>query len=671
MAISKFDVPAQYVAIDTYDPLPFQEMAMGLLAKQKKLDNQVAKPLGEVTDLVGKIRPMPGKDEENLREVEDKLNEFSTKWAKPVDWGDPMVISQYNTELNEIKSSHNLRTMKQSGTHYWDKYLPNMANSGFSPEGVNSFTAGHNSDEGVWSGTPEKFVSQKDRYNDVFANQSHVWGNNGTAWHTGVQPGHITDTVDNYTNDPAGKQHLTQRGIDILRDKGEFNNTMDPVEFEQQALELGRQDMINYGMSQLKDNYSTRSSSSTIQNIEATEPAPPSFLETTMLDGQFNQETGMFVPASKTISEANTIIALGLADKPLAKDANANDIPNTYNVSTQNSIILSPTMVSPADFAKTIESLSNAQHLSLIYGDRLLYTTVMEKKDEYDAEMKRAEDIDDYHGRLETDETSLAKFTKEMYSVAVIQAAAKFGFTGKGPENINAAYAFIKEKIPQLNLRIKNSSKVLSDLTGAKLDEIDEAYVNKKITELQTNVENNELGEALSEGLKTVKMTIASNNDKLIINTVGADDNGAIYTSPIPYIKTHITVTKNELTALLTQAKKKNPNTKATIEKWIDSGVVVKNGDNYVISTYNSVGRANADRLAQNAAYSKSLNLKVNTAQTLDQLYAYDPRAAARIDINLNPTPYSGHYIRGSNASYASVRKMVKEETAAIIELYN
>jgi hypothetical protein len=97
----------------------------------------------------------------------------------------------------------------------------------------------------------------------------------------------------------------------------------------------------------------------------------------------------------------------------------------------------------------------------------------------------------------------------------------------------------------------------------------------------------------------------------------------------------------------------------------------VKNGDNYVISTYNSVGRANADRLAQNAAYSKSLNLKVNTAQTLDQLYAYDPRAAARIDINLNPTPYSGHYIRGSNASYASVRKMVKEETAAIIELFN
>lgn len=149
MAISRFDTPADYTPINTYVPLPYQELAQGLLMKQKEFDEQVqkgqlakaladrGKDLNEVAigydQKTGSLIKVPtayaGMNAQMNQRVADQLNYFSEKDIA----GDPAARKEYNNFLREVGSYYTSGTgakITQAADKYnkiADKYAQNKA----------------------------------------------------------------------------------------------------------------------------------------------------------------------------------------------------------------------------------------------------------------------------------------------------------------------------------------------------------------------------------------------------------------------------------------------------------------------------------------------------------------------------------------------------------------
>ena len=143
MAISRFDTPADYKPINTYVPLPYQELALGLQSKQKQFDDQVqkgelAKKLAEsfqdldkvaigyddkTNTLIEKRPEVAGTNAAFKKSVQDKLDYFANKDIA----GDPTARKEYNSFLNDVKSYATTGARITEAKKKYDKIATNYA----------------------------------------------------------------------------------------------------------------------------------------------------------------------------------------------------------------------------------------------------------------------------------------------------------------------------------------------------------------------------------------------------------------------------------------------------------------------------------------------------------------------------------------------------------------
>lgn len=97
MAISRFDTPADYTPINTYVPLPYQELAQGLLIKQKRYDDNEEMQF-KLENLIKTIKADPNR-QFMLKELDDEYFSKIDDLASTIhDKGD----MRYKSELRKI-----------------------------------------------------------------------------------------------------------------------------------------------------------------------------------------------------------------------------------------------------------------------------------------------------------------------------------------------------------------------------------------------------------------------------------------------------------------------------------------------------------------------------------------------------------------------------------------
>lgn len=113
MAINRFDQPIASQFLNTYVPIPFDQMVQAGAMKQQRYD-QSAAAMDQSMNQLASISAMPNsKDEQNRNEAVRKLtgirDNYSTK-----DLSNPMVVRQMNNEINQVASPGEIRKWEES-----------------------------------------------------------------------------------------------------------------------------------------------------------------------------------------------------------------------------------------------------------------------------------------------------------------------------------------------------------------------------------------------------------------------------------------------------------------------------------------------------------------------------------------------------------------------------
>lgn len=117
--INRFDSPAQYQAINTYVPIPFEQMAQAAIYRQNKADQQGEK-LDEAYNKANNLRYIKNsKDQLKIEEVQRVIDDLSTKYSSPeYDMSDPMVQREINSTINRTLNNQQIQSIQRSAEAY-------------------------------------------------------------------------------------------------------------------------------------------------------------------------------------------------------------------------------------------------------------------------------------------------------------------------------------------------------------------------------------------------------------------------------------------------------------------------------------------------------------------------------------------------------------------------
>lgn len=215
MAVSIYDTPAQSNFINTYVPIPFDEIVQAGLARQNRYDQQLAQleTLREQADLLNAI---PGADESYVQGVRQTLKDISSSYTNK-DLSDPYTIKDLRENLREGIDRNMVNKIQQSYAgyqQYLNAYNQQRAQGlDLAPEDFSTYDTSMN---GVFSRLPEQrldyakaaaeFFNQMDpTFKGIIESQGipgtyHAISNVDIA-------NQAKASVDAFMQTPAGKQY--------------------------------------------------------------------------------------------------------------------------------------------------------------------------------------------------------------------------------------------------------------------------------------------------------------------------------------------------------------------------------------------------------------------------------------------------------------------------------
>ncbi len=166
MAINKYDQPAQAQFINTYVPIPFEEMLAAGKAKQDRYD----KASGAVDSAIAateQITAIPfSHDEIRAKQYADTMRSIRDEYATK-DLSDPFVLREMSNKLNSSINKKDIEHIQESyqGWVGYNKQIAENAKKGTpTPDWDKQKFEGYDSREGVFTGTP---TPQLDPYGDT------------------------------------------------------------------------------------------------------------------------------------------------------------------------------------------------------------------------------------------------------------------------------------------------------------------------------------------------------------------------------------------------------------------------------------------------------------------------------------------------------------------------
>lgn len=175
MPVNRYDTPAQAQFINTYVPIPFQEMVAAGQMKQDRYD----KASGAIDATIGaldEIMAIPNSaDELRAKTYSDKMRQIRDKYVTR-DLSDPFVQREMSNEIHSSVNKEDIKHIQQSYQGYanYNKLLAENAQRGVDTpnELLQNFTGYDSSDPtmGVFTGTPSMYKDPLKESEEFFNN---------------------------------------------------------------------------------------------------------------------------------------------------------------------------------------------------------------------------------------------------------------------------------------------------------------------------------------------------------------------------------------------------------------------------------------------------------------------------------------------------------------------
>ena len=158
-AINRYDQPAQAQFMNTYVPIPFEEMLAAGKAKQDRYD-KASMAVDSSIAAVDDILAIPNsQDEVRAKQYSDNLRSIRDKYISK-DLSDPFVLREMSNEINRSIDKQDIQHIQQSrvGWEQYNKMLGQYEAEGYPSPGFEKtdFTGYSSKDTGVFTGTPRK-----------------------------------------------------------------------------------------------------------------------------------------------------------------------------------------------------------------------------------------------------------------------------------------------------------------------------------------------------------------------------------------------------------------------------------------------------------------------------------------------------------------------------------
>lgn len=173
MAINRFDQPAQAKFVDTYVPVPFEEMGKMLQARQQRLDQNLS-ALDEAKANADNLNAIPNsRDALYISGVRDKLHNISMEYVDK-DLSDPEIYRELNRKIRSSVDPSRIRRAQESFAGYsnYQKVLATQVAKGqvADPKLLQNFQDYDTETAGVYAGLPREYVDVDSAVTDFFKN---------------------------------------------------------------------------------------------------------------------------------------------------------------------------------------------------------------------------------------------------------------------------------------------------------------------------------------------------------------------------------------------------------------------------------------------------------------------------------------------------------------------
>ena len=235
-----YDQPAQANFINTYSPIPFQEIVQAGTARQGRYDAQIAGLEGMVTESE-LLKAMPG-DESYVQGVQNTAKEIANSFAKR-DLSDPYVAKDLRDTIRKSIDKGMLSTVQESYVgykQYQDLYnKQKAAGIALAPEDLSQYSTVKTGQ--AFSGLPQQRLDYATRAKTFFDQMDPTWKGIIADKNTGI-PGSYSSvgpkdvnnqaqrSIEAFINSPEGKQYFENVAHG---DKNQVYNYLNQIGLEQ------------------------------------------------------------------------------------------------------------------------------------------------------------------------------------------------------------------------------------------------------------------------------------------------------------------------------------------------------------------------------------------------------------------------------------------------------
>ena len=113
MAVGRYDIPARQEFINTYTPMPFNEMAGAIQYKQQQYEQGAATIDAQIRS-IDQIQAIPDSaDESYLNRAKKQLHQVALSYSNK-DLSDPLIRRQLDNEIRSTAEPEKLNRIQQS-----------------------------------------------------------------------------------------------------------------------------------------------------------------------------------------------------------------------------------------------------------------------------------------------------------------------------------------------------------------------------------------------------------------------------------------------------------------------------------------------------------------------------------------------------------------------------
>jgi hypothetical protein len=180
MPVNRYDQPAQAQFMNTYVPIPFEQMMAAGQAKQGRYD-KASSAVDSAIAATDEIQAIPFSDDErrakeyatNMRAIRD---EYMTK-----DISDPFVLREMSNKLRSSVNTEDIKHIQQSNQGWisYNKQLADLEGKGVPmPEELRTRFEGYDSRKGVFTGNASAYLDPMQETSNFFKEVRPRWSRN-------------------------------------------------------------------------------------------------------------------------------------------------------------------------------------------------------------------------------------------------------------------------------------------------------------------------------------------------------------------------------------------------------------------------------------------------------------------------------------------------------------